>query len=478
MNASDEAVSGSGRRRRQAETVHFRIGGEDFTRAVRDMMLSGKPDSAWRAITTGLLNPEPGVTERLAVALLSGKERLVTDGDGMHNEDDPDSGEYLALLRQIYAGRVRIEGRWYTPYAVVRCVGQEAHDFALRQQGRNEFSAWKCDRAQAQQDSFRFYASDGDRVMSVRGHGVVLFRPSGEQPFWWEPIGPLEASVAEFLDAGHALEVIDARQDPPPRAPRTELVADPVSRIEYDEAALAASLEAQRTDPRRVAAVDAVMTRMRLREQAEADRAREDAAAVSAWRQQILAQAAGDMMEVHDEHGAVVAVVPRVPFLRWRVRRTSLWHLAPAWENVVPEGMKLCGDSRDHSDWYVGAGYDFSTPYYGSPIDKAATWELMLQQRELGRFDCAVLSGGAEVTGRVGLEVVVLPNLSPAHTEAVLGAKAVIAERGGELVHLAIVAREAGIPMVVVPGALSKFPVGTMVSVDTAAGRVRAESEY
>ncbi len=144
----------------------------------------------------------------------------------------------------------------------------------------------------------------------------------------------------------------------------------------------------------------------------------------------------------------------------------------------MPQGMKLSGDSRDHSDWYVGGGYDFSAGYYGSPIDKAATWELMLQQHEIGRFDCAVLSGGAEVTGRVGHEVVVLPNLSPEHTEAVLKAKAVIAERGGELVHLAIVAREAGVPMVVVPGAVAKFPAGTTVSVDADTGKVRAVSEF
>jgi pyruvate,water dikinase len=49
---------------------------------------------------------------------------------------------------------------------------------------------------------------------------------------------------------------------------------------------------------------------------------------------------------------------------------------------------------------------------------------------------------------------------------------AVVVERGGVLSHLAVLAREAGIPAVVCPDATRLYRAGELVQVDGTAGRI------
>ncbi len=95
----------------------------------------------------------------------------------------------------------------------------------------------------------------------------------------------------------------------------------------------------------------------------------------------------------------------------------------------------------------------------------------------------AVAAGSATGTARVvhnpaeagdlGADyVLVCPSTDPGWTPLFTGARALVVERGGVLSHGAIVARDFGIPAVVVPHATKLIPDGRPIRVDGQAGRV------
>jgi phosphohistidine swiveling domain-containing protein len=73
--------------------------------------------------------------------------------------------------------------------------------------------------------------------------------------------------------------------------------------------------------------------------------------------------------------------------------------------------------------------------------------------------------------------VLVCPSTDPSWTPLFVQAAAVIMERGGTLSHGAVVARELGIPAVVVEGATRRYNEGEILTVDGSIGAVRREGE-
>jgi len=100
------------------------------------------------------------------------------------------------------------------------------------------------------------------------------------------------------------------------------------------------------------------------------------------------------------------------------------------------------------------------------------------------RFDAFVLSGGTcsgparivhspQEAGDLGTDyVLVCPSTDPSWTPLFVGACGVILERGGILSHGAVVARELGLPAVVLPGATRRLADGQDVAVDGQQGAV------
>jgi phosphohistidine swiveling domain-containing protein len=82
----------------------------------------------------------------------------------------------------------------------------------------------------------------------------------------------------------------------------------------------------------------------------------------------------------------------------------------------------------------------------------------------VARFRAAVVSAHGDVTGVVGEDIVVIPNMDPEHTVAVLRARGVVAEVGGRLAHIAIVCREDRKTMMVLPDACSLLTPGMRVT--------------
>lgn len=73
--------------------------------------------------------------------------------------------------------------------------------------------------------------------------------------------------------------------------------------------------------------------------------------------------------------------------------------------------------------------------------------------------------------------ILVCPSTDPSWTPLFVQASAVIMERGGSLSHGAVVAREIGIPAVVVEGATRLYNEGEILTVDGRIGAVRREGE-
>jgi phosphohistidine swiveling domain-containing protein len=70
------------------------------------------------------------------------------------------------------------------------------------------------------------------------------------------------------------------------------------------------------------------------------------------------------------------------------------------------------------------------------------------------RYRAAVASAGnGPVSGVVGEDIVVLPDMNSRHVDTIMQARGVVAEVGGPLAHLAIVSRELGCVLMVMPDA-------------------------
>jgi len=221
-------------------------------------------------------------------------------------------------------------------------------------------------------------------------------------------------------------------------------------------------------------------------------------------RRKVLKQAKGDMMDLHTQDGRKVATVPRAPFMVWALHRTSLKHLAPPWKIISPPGLKLQMDEPSHTDWFFGATiyisederlmkrfpsaetldeakelagawgiklgrYDFD---YNGLLSEAAHNEQYKLQEDLGNFEAAVVVDAGEVCGKVGEEIVVLPNLQPEHVDKIVKAKAIITETGGKVAHIAQLALERSITIMRVPDACHRFPVGTKMTLYPSEGEI------
>jgi phosphohistidine swiveling domain-containing protein len=424
------------------------------------MFLSEKTIEAWRLITKGL---HGGTNlERIAQDVLDGKLKFVgneTDGINAVPDNDSETEKYCEEVRYIFAGRCRIGSSWWRPRAKVEAFGPDDAHWAM-QNGKRPASPFDGDGGAAAERFYKmrvqFYACDGERSVGCQVGGHVeyfVFEPCGEPPWWWDKQtnDPTKA-LEDFLAAGRHLQMEGYAW----RGATTE------------------KREPAKPDPR-----DEERRRVRRAEEDAEEDAEADAAEASEKRRQadlrarILEQAAGDLFELKYEGGAVTA--PRAPFVNWALHRTTLWHLAPPWRCVSPPGLKLINDDPYHSDWYIGAGLDLKNVYDGK-LSEAASAEMFRLQEEYGNFECAVIVGGEEVTGVVGREIVVLPDLRPERLEKLLGARAIITEAGGKMAHLAQIALERSIPIVLVPDACARYPEGARLTVSSAEGKVTAHT--
>lgn len=482
-------------------TAHFRITGAAFTRLVHDRMLDDAPSAAYRLATSiGSGNPAvddtvPKIAQRLCdgLASLHGNERSMRVVDCVHEG-------YQRKLRWLHAGRIRIRDRWWQPVAYVSDVGPMdlRNDHGMRTYtpagGRGIVNrGWHyCGKDEIVVDLVSYKDPESPHL-----EREVIFRACVERPHWHQPLTRPQEALEEYLAAGRTLErrghSVSYGRDPerwPSGHPGRSWQREP---------------EPPGGGPARYrGTVPNAAMRRKLAEERKADEREKAKEAdrllrVAELRAAILAQAGDDLIELaweaRGDAPAGKAMVPRAPFALWAFARLR-WYakLLPEWKTISPGGMKMPMDNPNHTDWVIGGGLDplDRDLYWGGAKAEAAE---RLRSRLQDEFDereraedekVTALVTGARVTapvvhGKPGVTpapglVVVVPNLHTRYLWSVQGAAAVITEEGGEVAHLAQVAREQALPVVRAERALKRWSEGDVVEVDPEARTVRVIS--
>jgi hypothetical protein len=184
-----------------------------------------------------------------------------------------------------------------------------------------------------------------------------------------------------------------------------------------------------------------------------------------------------------NEAECMEVTVPAAPFLLWaqtRFEKRAIQGALPDWKLICPSGLKMLGDSRMHTDWWIGAGLSPRWAYDNDhPVNKAA-WHFAWKMSAKEGRNCIVLAGTGKTTGVVVApapntavpagSIVVVPHAGVEYELALLsackeGTGVVIAEVGGQLAHLSIVSRELGLRLVIMDNALNQFGEGDVVTV-------------
>lgn len=473
-------------------TAHFRITGAAFGRLVRDRMLDDAPDAAYRLATSiGSGDPAiddtiPKIAQRLCdgLASLHGNERSMSVVDCVH-------ASYRKRLAWLLAGRIRMRNRWWQPIAYVADVGPMdlKNDHGVRTytpaSGRGILNrGWHyCGKDEIVVDHAEY--SD-KKNFDMRCD--VIFRSCVERPHWHQPPLTPQAALEEYFAAGRKLER---------RGHTARYGTDPERWPSgYPGRAWMREPKPPGGGPARYRGTEPneAMQR-RIEEEEEASRLRR----VADLCKLVLEQAGNDLIELAWEaRGEIPAgktMVPRAPFLHWAFSRLRWYQrFLPPWKTVSPMGMKMQMDNPNHTDWVIGGGFDPEDRdlYWGGAKSEAADrlrselQDAFEERRRAEDEKVTTLVTGARVTapvvhGRPGETpapglVVIVPNLHARYLWAVQGAAAVIAEEGGEVAHLAQVAREQALPVVRAEGALGRWFEGDVVEVDPEARTVRVIS--
>jgi phosphohistidine swiveling domain-containing protein len=424
--------------------MHFRIDGDDFTRIARDFFLEERPDAAWRFITEGLMGGEPGQAEYYAKLILNGKTKLVgNETVGLEPVDD-DAADFQKQARYIYAGRIRKEGRWWRPRAKVTNFGPEDWPKGAVA-GDRATTAGKAQLHEIGRQRVAHYGLKDERVFDVEGDSLI-FEPTGEPPHWWPVNRTTDAALKDFLAAGRKLELYGWSRR---YQAHTKKITPPPLTDDDKQAIAAKRAKEDEEDRKEIAAFSMKCITIGA---------------------QVVLQAGDDTFELPLEDGSTIKV-PRAPFENWALRNTSLSHLAPPWKCISSPGMKMPGDDVNHTDWVLGAWQTLKSAYEG--LVKDASWTARFDlQRKLGNWECGVVVSGEDVTGEVGKDILVLSDLDPKNLEAVMKSKAVITQAGGRLAHLALVAMEHCVPILLVPDALTRYPKGARLTLSPKNGRI------
>ena len=462
-------------------TLRFRFAGEAVTQIARNHVAAGDWELGLRLLTEGVR----GLGYSNAVAILRGELAL----EGVNTvglvQQDPEAEGFAAWQQQVqyaYAGRFRLRGVWYRPYAVVENYGQQDAAWSAKRWGL------KGDMARAPGNNRAlYYANDpeADLALTMDYPGWmglttamrVLFEVCTSPPVWMQHARTAEEALSAYVHVrGYTLERRSWSE-------RHGAMDSEVRELYAQQRAYMLRREAEidlirgRTGYGAVAFVE-------LPE--EPEEPEDDTAQIAAYREQIVARAdamgAEGWLDLPPYQGHPGLRVPRAPFLHWALARTHGAHLAPSWHPVCPSGLKRgVDDDPYHTDWVVGASIAPDTAYQPDIRDVSVHAMGEIQERMLG-FKATVLAGRGRVSGRVVHpeegqelahdEIAVIPTARPGYEAAVCTAAAVITGTGGELCHLANVAREGRGRIVRVVDCMTLYLQGIRVTVDCDAGTV------
>ncbi|WP_210242336.1 PEP-utilizing enzyme [Mesorhizobium sp. B2-6-4] len=499
----------------------FQVHGDHITEISRTRVIEGRFDHGYRILYEGL----HGISADQVLSILRGDSKLegINDLDLIEDNDT----EWKAKLEYHFAGVwVTSAGRHLRPYAIVTSWGPDDMKHAARitpdsdsvktsslmqpigqeMSGRNLYYADDPDRDVVK--SLRFKSNDPDIATAKDGTVSILFKeirgfPMTLMSAHHDPQKALDAFInadrnlerrgycdlypREYFKVRYECEKVT---DPAPDAQthmtinensqtdfntigrfRNKVIDAKQRGMELEEYEHYQSIMLNRDSPfqQRLDALDNVMKLQKTLDRSIPD-----------WREAIIEQAGLSWIEM--EFNGKTIRFPRAPFENWCLWRTDGAHLAPPWQIVSPQGVKMMGDDPYHTDFLIGAGLEPDAMMRDRMFNDAV-FKLRgeVQQEKMG-FECAVLSGkgsawGTVVHPKVGDSlpddaIVVLKSASAKYLDLALQAKGVIVERGGEMAHLITVAREKDAIIVRVPDALKIYPADASVTIDASEGKV------
>lgn len=473
-----------------AQVAHFSITGEALVRHARDVLRSDNPAHAYRILTTALIGDG---AEDAALKILRGTHTLTGDSGpaGMRLVKQRKCKALTAFvdsLRYIYAGRIRIHGKWMRPSAWIVAFGEVDHRWALEHCG----STGIRDRNRA-----LYYAQSNRAAHELRIPDIetetawVIFEPCNERPFWENPPTTPQEALDEALAEGRRLDALH-----PPTPGYRRLRDDDLDDEDDDEGD--SRSEGERTFDALVHStlVSHGWVKPTPEEQEAMDR-HEQAfeAELVRIRDTVRAQAGDDTFELQIADGRVLTI-PRAPFMHWALERTAFASAAPPWNTVSRSGMKLDNDSAMHTDWWLGAGLTLEDYRRGvvDPISKAAyekMGEIQDEAREAAtpkpkfagifaaldnvrasRHKATVIVDHGERTGVVGEDIAVLSDSEPRPDAEISKYKGIVVERGGPLAHVAIISRGCEITLMLLKDACSLLTPGMTVTLNPSQGRI------
>lgn len=394
------------------KVAHFVLHGSDFTRLARDFLLSEEPAKAWRMVAKGLEGPD---AHEAALGILQGNKRLTgdsTDGLDLVDEDPETRTGFRETVAYIYAGRIKLDGRWYRPVA----------EAVRRSNGPP-------------------YLASNERLVDT----VHIFEACGERPFWWDENRTVIEALEEFQAAGRKLEK-----------------RGPDLRLREDEDTIDVDVEADEEE-RRAWGIE--------RRPPKTDKLTDFQAAILAQAAGDLFTLAwdGGSAEVPRApflhwafRGCVYDQIPPwTPICPSGMKLTFDDPNHTDW--LVGAGLPL-------EDAYRGQVYDAAIRKIGDFQEELAEFKATVLVAGLLAVGPVVHPAPGSVVP-IG-SIVVLPNLSPRYYEATVGAVAVISETGGKMAHLAQVGAEKSLPILIVGDARTRYPAGSKVRVDSARGIV------
>jgi hypothetical protein len=250
-----------------------------------------------------------------------------------------------------------------------------------------------------------------------------------------------------------------------------------------------------------------------LEAQDEAAREHTHAQRVERMREQVCVQATRQggflTLDLRDRHDSVpgkhpVSIeIPRNPFLLWALGGFAFEAFGkerPEWDVVSPPDFKMPFDNPYHTDWMLGAGlsleetYDRDSDSLTSLVLRRASEKQMDLTQEWTGAEFVVLARGDSRRHFSGQPVIARPHdqvpagsialaktAGPEYQLAMVSASRpdqygqpglIICETGGKLAHLALVGREHGCTVLMVPQVIAKYGQARSVSIDIESGRI------
>lgn len=186
--------------------------------------------------------------------------------------------------------------------------------------------------------------------------------------------------------------------------------------------------------------------------------------------------------------GSGVHVEVRYPYelaLRYALARTNAVGLTQPWRSVSERGLKMASDSSLHTDLWLAMGFDLDGGEYITTDHNSSVFYRLISelQYRVAGFEMTIINGGGLSTfkGKVVTpdsakitknDILVIPTAGVEFDVIARKAGVVICSVGSRMAHLAVVGREAGLPLIRIDEAHTKFVDGMSMEINFDSGTV------